>query len=658
LLGKATLLLIAALGATALLQRASAGARHLVWVGIVGAVLVLPMLSVWSPLRLAILPSAITTQVALPPGPVTPAPAATVDPRRIPAEPAVAPIVVEDAPVTTSNARALNPWQLALVAWAAASAGFCLWLLFGFLSVRRIVRRGELLKAREWTGPMYEIADRLGIEHAPRLVRSDAVKMPFACGLVTPTIVLPAESDAWLPERRSAVLMHELAHIKRRDLLGHTLGRLACALYWFHPLVWTAARRLRIESERACDDLALTCGLRATSYAEHLLDIVSNIRQPHTPVAAIPMAHRREFEGRMLAILDPDLRRRFGRWQSLSLATALGALVVVVGGAVPASRAQALDTTLDASLAAPTSVDMDAPEAKIVPGATVDQVTSSRQSRQTSVDTSTSASTSRPTAVEVSGTGQDSVPPELHSLLQQRRGEDRAGLLMAVLRSDTSASLRRVAAWGLANFADREDVGSALATALRRDADSDVREMAAWALARGENRKDVLDALSEALRRDADAEVKEMAAWALGNVGGEEAVPALTAALSDGSTAIRKVAIWALGNTEPEKAPRAVIDALGDADKGVRYVAAWAIYQIADPAAVPLLEAALNKETEKDMRFAYIRALGAIGDESADALARLIDSRDPEVRSVVVNALAGRAGGSWPMPMPRPRPQP
>ncbi|MGH7710149.1 MAG: M56 family metallopeptidase, partial [Gemmatimonadaceae bacterium] len=351
---KATLLLLVALGASALMQRASAGARHLVWVSIVGALLVLPLLSTWSPVRLAILPS--TTSATISTGPRSLDPSSTesvaspVESHTTRTTPPAA-----SGPIAAANALAVSPWRVAASVWAIIALAVSAWLALGFLAVRRIVRNARLLEDREWTGPLYEIADRLGIDATPRLMRSDDIRMPFACGLVTPTIILPAESDGWDLERRHAVLMHELAHVRRRDLVGHTLGRVACAVYWFHPLVWTAVRRLRIESERACDDLALTCGLRASTYAEHLLDIVSNVGRTRTPAIAIPMAHRREFEGRMLAILDPDVRRRVERRQSATILAGLLALVIVVGGAVPAERTVATDQSAAALVSAPPS---------------------------------------------------------------------------------------------------------------------------------------------------------------------------------------------------------------------------------------------------------------------------------------------------------------
>ncbi|HEV8365346.1 MAG TPA: M56 family metallopeptidase [Gemmatimonadaceae bacterium] len=666
LVAKATLLLLAALGVSALLQRASAGARHLVWVAIVGALLLLPAFVKWTPWRLAILPAATPSVAAQASGPAaSPSVAPTAQTVPVPnagssAQPLASQIVERSNILATTS-----PLQLAAIIWGVIALSVTVWLALGFLNVRRIVRRARVLEDRLWTGPLYEIADRLGIDATPRLMRSEDVQMPFACGLVRPTIVLPAESDEWDIERRRAVLMHELAHIRRRDLLGHTLGRLACAVYWFHPLVWTAARRMRIESERACDDLALTCGLRATTYAEHLLDIVTAVGKTRTPAIAIPMAHRREFEGRMLAILDPALRRGVGRRQSAALLVGLVALVVVVGGAVPAPRTAAQlanDSAVPApSISAPADTSANTTQVRVLTQNT-HQSTAKNEVKQTLTSPSKQerepAEIDRNPATEADRVSALTSAEVLKALQDTTRRDDRPSLLISVLRSDTSASLRRVAAWGLSRYAERSDVTDALAASLRRDSNSEVREMSAWALAHGAERANAVDALSEAVRRDADNEVKETALWALGNLDAEKAVDVLGDAISSQSKHLRMLAIWALGNSSPKSAPRALTNALNDPEKGVRMIAAWALFRIEDPESVPALEQALNREDDKDLRMGYIRALGAIGERSSAALARLIDSRDPQVRAVVVEALAGKGGGPWPWPWPNPRPNP
>ena len=729
LLAKATLLLVLAFGAATLLQRATAGARHLVWAATLGAVLLLPAIVAWSPLRLAVIPAALLGGAPAAPTAVAPVvnsatevpvlASGNQDRQTVAAGATTLQLTAPQSATTTTGTNAApaaltrwvpSVWQGFLLAWIVVAVAIGGWLLMGFIAVHRIVRRATPLDARAWSGPLYELADRLGIDRTPRIVRSTDVRMPFAAGLVTPTIVLPAECDGWDDERRQAVLMHELAHIRRNDLLGHTLGRIACAIYWFHPLVWRAARRLRIESERACDDLALTCGLRASNYAEHLLDIVTSVRVPGTPSVAIPMADRREFEGRMLAILDPDVRRRGARGQSLVVVAGLAMVAVLVGGAVPAAQARAAvggshsttrasvsvlgDTILRDTLGknsgrtrtderdrSRTTFDPDDQTraqafARVSADAWADIESDVQRDFLKEMRQEARTNTHANMRTDVRINGLDAIGAQLSAAfrgvnagtiasmalaqqLQQGAADERSTLLMKVLRSDSSAALRRVAAWGLQQYADHGEVSKALAEALRRERDSEVREMIVWSLASGTHNAEVTGALGTALKTDGDDGVRETAAWALGSLGAKESDEALVAALSDASARVRTTALWAIGRVDGHTVPPAVLKALGDSSASVRRLAAWVVFQRADADAVPAIERALATEQDRFARSGLIRALGAIGGASAPALARLLDSSDPEVRGMVVNALAGRtAGGPWPMPMPRPRPFP
>ena len=343
LLAKATLILVAALGITLSMQKASAGARHLVWLVTLATLLLVPALTAWAPIHLRILPA--TAESGSNPSPTLKAREKNASTKKFDQVAAI------EAPAASDAQAAGAPQQTVTTStiWSGLSFLFLVWALvvvaigaslgYAAMLVKRIVNRARPLDSDDWLTPLWEVSDRLELEEPPRLLRSEDAKMPFACGVFNPTIVLPAECDDWSLDRRRAVLLHELAHVRRHDLIGHTLGRLACALYWFHPLVWTAAKQLRSESERACDDLALTCGARATDYAEHLLDIVTSVRGDATPSVALAMARRKEFEGRMLAILDPELRHSSpSRKQSTVLIGSLAMIALVVGAAAPAPR--------------------------------------------------------------------------------------------------------------------------------------------------------------------------------------------------------------------------------------------------------------------------------------------------------------------------------
>ncbi len=635
---KVTCLLLAALAASLAMSRASAGSRHLVWLVVLAALLVMPALAAWSPLSIRVLPAL----AAAPLNRELHQPGAGPDATR-PEESSAASspsTVTGSEPTGFAGVRALSIGSMLVLGWAVMALVLAGRLAYGAYAVRRIVRRARPLDDAAWQTPLYEIADRLELDHAPRLVRSEDVKMPFAAGVFSATIVLPAESDEWSAERRSAVLIHELGHVRRRDLIGHTVGRISCALYWFHPLVWTAARRLRAESERACDDLALVFGARPSDYAEHLLEIVTCVRDHYTPSVALAMAHRKEFEGRMLAILNPELRRRGpSRSQSASIIGSLALVSLLVGAAAPVPR--------------------EAPQSPVVtsrpnPAAAPDRADTGHT--RLSLETAPPAV---PHVPVLPGQRAHTGDGAMRDTIPATSADDRAAVLARTLRSDPNASVRRVAAWGLQRYA-REDVGRlALVGAVGSDADASVREMAAWALASARRSADAADALGKAIRQDHDSEVRATAAWALGSMGCGEAIGPLVEALRDSSAVTRDMAAWSIGSCRPDRAPAPLVAALNDRDRDVRESVAWALYTIRDTETSAAVASAVRRETDSDVQVGLIRALGSLGDGSVSELERLVASPDTAVRNVAIRALAGGgATGPWPWPRPQPRPFP
>lgn len=680
LLAKATIILVTALGITVVMQRASAGARHLVWLVTLGTLLLVPALAAWSPLRMEILPAVPSAPTALPPS-MEPADLASAPAAASGNTAPVASYTTEDGNSSLASVLALRGISLALAVWAGVVLLLTMWLAWSALAVRRIVRNAHPLDTQDWLAPLYEIADRLELDEPPTLLGSNDAKMPFACGFLKPTIVLPASCESWTLDRRRAVLLHELAHVKRHDLVGHTLGRMTCAVYWFHPLVWTAAKQLRSESERACDDLALSCGAKASDYAEHLLDIVTSVRGDATPAVALAMARRKEFEGRMLAILDPELRHSTpNRRQSAALIATLAVIAVTVGAAAPAPRSASIvvSSSVPAPVASP-EIDRDfVPADKAKPhtpspkkNAEPDKPGSPPVHRSGIREVEAVAEARAEVRAEARIEARTEVELDENSitskLLQGSRIEglktaapdERPAILANILRTDKDGSLRRIAAWGLSEHAATPVAAEALAYAVRRDASSDVREMAAWAL--GESRRNSVGvtALIEALRADTDVKVRARAAWSLGQIEDHNAVAPLTAALSDGDKSVRARAVWALGQIEPREAPPALVAVLRDPQPMMRQLAAWALYQIEDPSTAGALNAALKAETDANLRIHYIQALATLGDKSVDAVRELLLSSDPKIRQMAVRALAGGNGmGPWPWPWPEPRPHP
>jgi beta-lactamase regulating signal transducer with metallopeptidase domain len=139
---------------------------------------------------------------------------------------------------------------------------------------------------------------------------SGAQDGPMTWGVLRPVILLPKTSLAWTRERMQAVLLHELAHVRRRDSLTQSLSLLICALYWPNPLIWLGARVLRREAEIAADDAVLSSGMRPSAYAGELLQLASEFRGHGLAVSGVSMAGRSSLEARVKALLATNPLRK------------------------------------------------------------------------------------------------------------------------------------------------------------------------------------------------------------------------------------------------------------------------------------------------------------------------------------------------------------
>lgn len=358
---KATLVLVVASGLTLVWRKSAAARRHLVWAVALGAVLVLPLVQWLGPIW-PVLPRVVRTPVELaaPTPTVTPAHplAAPVDEIRSPARREARTTLVTPTPSLPVPASGPRPetWFLAL--WLGGVALVLGAFAVGRWRVARLAARSQEVTATNWRDLFDRLRAELGVRRRVRLLSASWPAMPMTWGVRHPVVLLPADAESWPEQRRRDVLLHELAHVERRDCLTQLLAVGTCALYWFHPLVWLAAARMRVERERACDDRVLAAGARPSEYAEHLLEIARTLRAgAATAMASLAMARPSHLATRLLDVLEPTRRRDALTRRLVWSASAVAALVVLPLAAVRSSEAASIIA------AGPTAPEVHAPPA-------------------------------------------------------------------------------------------------------------------------------------------------------------------------------------------------------------------------------------------------------------------------------------------------------
>jgi beta-lactamase regulating signal transducer with metallopeptidase domain len=219
--------------------------------------------------------------------------------------------------------------SLLQIIWMSGTAAILLFLIVGFARTRQTVKHSTDTDDVDFTCYDARTLHETRIKRRVTLTLSESSAAPFVWGWHRPVIVLPGSARQWSAQRLDMVLSHELAHVRRQDNITGIFGWLTMAVYWFNPLVWLAARQLRAEQEKACDDFVLWQGVSAPEYAEQLLDISRSVSAQNRLGLESAFMHKSQLGERLMAILKSDRRRAplsIGRTALLSLLMAAAIL--------------------------------------------------------------------------------------------------------------------------------------------------------------------------------------------------------------------------------------------------------------------------------------------------------------------------------------------
>lgn len=273
----------------------------------------------------------------------------------------------KEAPSATSaNAARLAPatW-LAFVWWFTSAALFVRFLL-AQRTVLRLVRRARPVSDATLAQRFATLARRAGVRRV-RLLVVEGGGSPATLGVFTPRIIVPQATLSHLSAAElDWVLLHELAHVRRRDVFVEALVQLVRIVWPLHPSAWLAARHVHRERELACDEAALAhiaraghairrtprdaapLALSGVLAARALLSVVEQSQpRDNRPAAALHLVHPRSLERvRIMKLLHPDRPAVAGSsflaaFFVVGLCTAIGVASAAQGGPARTAHPQA-----------------------------------------------------------------------------------------------------------------------------------------------------------------------------------------------------------------------------------------------------------------------------------------------------------------------------
>lgn len=218
---------------------------------------------------------------------------------------------VVDKPAQSSTLLTVPTWGILIaIAWAGPALFYLANIFRAMISLHRRSHHSQINKDAKIERLTEELTTRLMISKPKVFIEKSRQTLPMVWGIFQGRLYLPADANEWSEQKLREVLLHELAHLKRRDPLALLLGQLARAIFWFNPLIRILNRQMVLEQEVACDDEVLRYSSDRASYASTLLEMT--VTQPSVATSSISaaMAGPLQIDRRIRYLLDENRNRK------------------------------------------------------------------------------------------------------------------------------------------------------------------------------------------------------------------------------------------------------------------------------------------------------------------------------------------------------------
>ncbi len=198
------------------------------------------------------------------------------------------------------DAQKSHNWEAAAVGfWLAGVAVLAIRAAGGFLLIERVRRAAQPLPPA-WADRCQALHSRLAGSLKVIFAQSDAIATPIVAGWLKPMVLIPTAALTRLPvDHIEALILHELAHVRRLDAFANLIQTVVETLLFYHPAVWWVSRRVRLEREHCCDDLAVAT-VRDPALYVRALQAIDALRTAPSGVLA---ANGGDLKGRAARIL-------------------------------------------------------------------------------------------------------------------------------------------------------------------------------------------------------------------------------------------------------------------------------------------------------------------------------------------------------------------